>query len=383
MEERKQYNTDEVIRQLMELAANLDNNTSEGISKGDNDMPKRMSEKVSVAGRDRWVHGYSMQEMFDAYVKLLVDEGLVEWVEDGDNVPMFGDYLSTYYNTFKQNQQSNTVINRNRTIRNFVKPNFGNKRMDRIRTMDIQKWFNELGRKYSKETILKIKNVMSPVFDAAVEDAILDRNPMASKRIEIHGKETVHHKAIPKEKMDDIRSGIAGMGRKEGLMGGLLAYTGMRFEEVLGLRWEDVEFNNNRIIVRRAVVHPNRNMPEVKCPKTKSSERQIPICHGLYCILCSWKETHGFVLYSDKDKTMETPLSYTEARRCFDKIRNKFDIQDYTAHDFRDTCATEWREKGMPLDVVARILGHSKTETTEKRYVKYRGELMEKARGMM
>jgi integrase len=89
------------------------------------------------------------------------------------------------------------------------------------------------------------------------------------------------------------------------------------------------------------------------------------------------------MLYSGKDEKHETPLSYTEARRSFDKIRKKFDILDYTAHDFRDTCATQWRESGMPLDMIARILGHSKTETTEKRYVKYRGEMMEKAREMM
>lgn len=381
MDRKEAYNKDDVIRQLMQLAANLDNSTSEGISKGEDDMPKRLSEKVTINGRTRWVHGYSVQELFDNYVKLMVDEGLIEWVEDDETVPMFGKYLKEYYGTFKQGQQSNTVVNRERTIRNHIEPAFGNKRMDRIRTTDIQRWFNSLAKTYSKETILKIKNVMSPVFDAAVEDDILDRNPMASKRIEIHGKETVHHKAIPKEKMEEIRSGLGELPERECLMAALLCYTGMRFEEILGLRWEDIDFENNSIVIRRAVVHPNRNMPEIKCPKTKTSERKIPICNALFRLI--FKGGYGFVLYSEKDEKHETPLSYTEARRLFDKIRKKFDILDYTAHDFRDTCATQWRESGMPLDMIARILGHSKTETTEKRYVKYRGEMMEKAREIM
>lgn len=381
MEGSKNYNKDEVIRQLMELAANLDNSTSEGISKGENDMPKRLTEKVTINGHPRWVHGYSVQELFDNYVKLMVNEGLIEWVEEDDAVPIFGKYLKEFYRTFKQGQQSNTVVNRERTIRNHIEPAFGSKRMDRIRTTDIQKWFNSLAKTYSKETIMKIKNVMSPVFDAAVEDEILDRNPMASKRIEIRGKETVHHKAIPKEKMADIRNSLGMLSERERLMAALLCYTGMRFEEVLGLRWDDIDLKNNKIVVRRAVVHPNRNLPEIKCPKTKTSERTVPVCDALFHEL--FKGGYGFVLYSEKDKKHETPLSYTEARRSFDKIRKKFDILDYTAHDFRDTCATEWRENGMPLDVIARILGHSKTETTEKRYVKYRGEMMEKAREMM
>lgn len=381
------YNKDEVINRLndlMSMVANFDNSISEGMSKGENDMPKRLSEKVTVNGTIRWIHGYSIQELFDNYVKLMVNEGLIEWVEEDDAVPMFGKYLNEYYGTFKQNQQSNTVINRKRVIRNHIEPAFGSKRMDRIRTTDIQKWFNSLAKTYSKETILKIKNVMSPVFDAAVEDEILDRNPMASKRIEIHGKETVHHKAIPKEKMAEIRLGLNGLPERERLMTALLCYTGMRFEEILGIRWEDIDFyQKQQITVRRAVVHPNRNMPEIKCPKTKTSERIIPMSTGLFSAIFHDSYKTGFVLYSGKDKTRETPLSYTEARRCFDHIRKRFDILDYTAHDFRDTCATEWRENGMPLDVVARMLGHSKTETTEKRYVKYRTDIMEKARNMM
>ena len=347
-------------------------------------MKKRLSQKIIVNGKERWIHGYSKQELYDSYVKLLVEEGLIEWVEDDEQIPKFGEYLREYYDTFKQDQQSNTVVNRERIIRNHIEPAFGTKRMDRIRTKDIQRWFNSLAKSYSKETILKIKNIMSPVFDAAVEDDILDRNPIASKRITIKGKETVHHKAIPREKMKEIRLGLNALPERELLMTALLCYTGMRFEEILGLRWEDIDFyQNQQITVRRAVVHPNRSLPEVKCPKTKTSERIIPMSPRLFAAIFHRSHETGFVLYSNKDETRETPLSYTEARRCFDHIRKRFGITEYTAHDFRDTCATEWREDGMPLDVIARLLGHSKTETTEKRYVKYRVEIMEKAREMM
>ena len=380
------YNKHEVIDQLnglIGLIANLDNSisvTSQSISEGDMDMPKRLAQKVMVEGTERWIHGYSVQELFDNYVKLLVKEGIVEMVDEDDEMPNFGTYLNTFYETFKQKQQSNTVINRKRIIRNHIEPAFGSKRLDRIRTTDIQRWFNSLAKTYSKETILKIKNIMNPVFDAAVEDDIIDRNPMASKRIEVCGKETVHHKAIPKDKMTDIRKHAAELPLREKLMAGLLSYTGMRFEEVLGVRWEDID--DQWITVRRAVVHPNRNLPEVKTPKTKTSERKIPLNEELAKLL-EPRQEHGYLLYAENDPTMESPLCYSTARRIFDRIRKRFDLGEYTAHDFRDTCATEWRENGIPLDVVARMLGHSKTETTEKRYVKYRTELMDEARKRM
>jgi integrase len=154
----------------------------------------------------------------------------------------------------------------------------------------------------------------------------------------------------------------------------------MRFEEILGSRWEDI--SDGWITVSRAVVHPTRNMPEIKCPKTATSERIIPCSRELTDILSDGYE-EGFILPTRKDPRMETPMSYTESRRVFNKIRERFDILDYTAHDFRDTCATVWRENGMPLDIIARLLGHAKTETTERRYVKYRDDILSKARQYM
>lgn len=373
-----EYSKDEVVG--LNLGNGIPCYLDRGISEGEEDMPKRIREKVLVGGKVRWIGGYSVQEVMDNYVRLLVQEGIVEMVDEGDQMPLFGDYMSLYYSTYKQKQQKNTVVNRERIIRNHILPKFGNKRLDRIQTIDIQQFFNAMGKKYAKETLLKVKNIMNPVFESAVEDELITRNPLASHRLEISGKTTVHHKAIPRDKMIFVKSGLENLDWRERAMGGLLCYTGMRFEEVLGVKWEDI--CDGWITIRRAVVHPNRNLPEVKCPKTKTSERKIPMHEDLGKLLETYDgKRKGYLLTAMDGKS---PLSYTEARRSFDKIRKKFDISEYTAHDFRDTCATEWRENGISLDVIARLLGHSKTETTEKRYVKYRDEgMLNGVRGMM
>ena len=86
---------------------------------------------------------------------------------------------------------------------------------------------------------------------------------------------------------------------------------------------------------------------------------------------------------SYKDLKRETPMSYTEAKKAFDRIRDMCDVKEYSAHDFRDTCATEWRESGISIDLIARLLGHQKTEVTEQRYVKYRPELFSQIKDKM
>lgn len=370
--------------ELVDLLTNLGNYISDGgsgILKGDQGMPRRRQEKVTVNGRVRWISGYSVQELMDSYVNLLEKEGLITKIGTNEKpIPFFGDYLKTFVSTYKDGQASLTVQNRNGIIKNHIQPRFGKVRITDISTTDLQTWFNELGKTYAHETILKIKNIMSPAFDAAVEDELITRNPIRSSRIDIGGKETEHHKAIPKEKMHIVRTELVTLGERERRMAGLLSYTGMRFEEILGSRWED--YDDNWIKIDRAVVHSTRNMPEIKDPKTFTSRRTIPFPEALKTALGEPRE-QGFLLYSGKDPTMETPLSYTEARNAFYRIRQRFDLDGYSAHDFRDTCATEWRENGMPLDVVARLLGHSKTETTEKRYVKYREDILENARLIM
>lgn len=343
-------------------------------------MPRRLKDKVEVNGKIFWIDGYSNQELYEAYVKVLEREGLVVRVDPDEVVPLLQDYISTFYATYKTNQQQNTIVNRDRIIKNHILPKIGEFRIDRITTTVLQKWFNEMAVEYSKETILKIKNILNPVLDSAVEEDYISRNPLKSHRLEIGGKDTVHHNALPKAKMDEIKAGLPNLEPKVRLMGGLLSYTGMRFEEVLGCRFEDI--SGDFIEIQRAVVHPKRNQPVIKCTKTKTSSRIIPLPDGLKPLLEGMPKK-GFILASSKDETRETPLSYMEARRVFEKLRKQFDIHEYSAHDFRDTCATEWRQNGMPLDMIARLLGHSKTETTEKRYVKYREEIVDSVRDLM
>ena len=327
-------------------------------------MAKRLKDKVTVNSKELWISGYSNQDLYESYVNLLEKEGIIRRIDPDEEVPILREYLANFYDTYKTRQQKNTVVNRERIIRNHIEPKFGSWRLDQITTNAIQKWFNELAGKYSKETIQKIKNTLSPVMESAVEDEIITRNPLKSKRLENNGREVIHHKAIPHDKMLEIKDGLPNIREpKIRYMGGLLCYTGMRYEEVLGCRFEDIS-TDGWLTICRAVVHPNRNMPILKCTKTKTSDRLIPCPENLLHLLKEGPET-GFVLPTRKDPTRETPMSYTEARRVFAKFQNIFGIQDYSPHDFRDTCATEWRESGIPLDVIARMLGHAKTETTE------------------
>ena len=76
-------------------------------------------------------------------------------------------------------------------------------------------------------------------------------------------------------------------------------------------------------------------------------------------------------------------MEYQQKKRSFDKIRERMGLEEYSAHDFRHTCATEWKEHGMTLQEVSKLLGHTNTTVTERCYVEFRKHGMNKARMVM
>ena len=344
-------------------------------------MSKRIQQRVNINGETKWISGSTQQEVFEAYLAQAIKSGIV--IAPGSNTPppsaapMFGDYLLHFIRTYKSKQSSATVVNRMRLVHKHILPRLGNMPLHEIGTADIQIWFDELCEQaYSRETILKIKNIISPAFDSAVEDDFIRKNPVKSKRLTINTHKGGHHKAIPREKMEVVRREIELLPLRERRIVALLSYTGMRLEEVLGLRWEDLNCEEQTISIRRAVIHPKRNAPVIKPPKTQTSTRVIPLTSQLLLLLAPIEST-GFILGG------EDPLTYQQQKRSFNKIRAAFGLEAYSAHDFRNTCATEWQENGMSLENISRVLGHSSTKVTEKYYVKFREKALGEARDVM
>ena len=377
------YTEQEVISILMNLANGI------GLCAKGDIMPTRYKTRTNINGEEHWVTGRTLKDLLEAYLELYIREGTVmpafiSQVSASHKTPSVGEYIDQFYSLYKQKQQSLTKQTRINTIKKHILPRFGKIQLSDLQLRDIQLWFNELEQNgYSHESLLKIKNIFSPALDAAVEDGYISRNPFKSTRLVIGGTETKHHKAIPKEKMLVMRKSIPNiLDFSQRALLVLLCYTGMRMEEILGIKWEDFDFSNNWIYIERAVVHPKRNQPEVKEPKSKTSKRRIPLPDPVKDAL-NPKKKSGFILAKPTDQTGETPLSYTESRNLFKRIVLQFNLQGFSGHDFRDTCATEWREAGIPTDVIARLLGHSKSDITETRYVNYRDEVFQGVRAVM
>lgn len=146
--------------------------------------------------------------------------------------------------------------------------------------------------------------------------------------------------------------------------------TGLRREEILGLRWENVDFKNRRIYVCETVVIIANRATHVKDTKTHKF-RYVELNDSAYNILLTTEETSEFVFGNPKTKNFLSPRRYHEEYNALWFAKNREWLKTHseglphlTPHKFRHTFASLLVANNVDVKTVADLLGHSKLETT-------------------
>ena len=127
----------------------------------------------------------------------------------------------------------------------------------------------------------------------------------------------------------------------------LLVLTGCRSSEILTLRWAEVDFE------RRCL----------RLPDSKTGRKTVMLNAGALQILNDLERVNGnpFVIPGLKRGTHRSSL-----QPLWERIREQAELPDVRIHDLRHTFASFGVNAGLNLPVIGRLLGHSKTATTER-----------------
>jgi integrase len=153
--------------------------------------------------------------------------------------------------------------------------------------------------------------------------------------------------------------------------------TGMRRGEVLGLRWQDVDFDNNILYVRQSLQEVKKVGLTFKEPKSGKS-RSITFTPSLAKELKKiYKQQLEYKLslgqgYNDLDLVFAQkngkPLQPSEMARNYRKLVDKSGLPYIRFHDLRHTHATLLLQQGVHPKVVSERLGHSTIGITMDTY---------------
>ena len=326
------------------------------------DMAYKINRRVSLHGETFWIHANTEQEYAEKLIKLSIGGA------SGRTKHNFTDYAETWFNIFSApHVETVTAITYRRQIDKYLIPHFENTAIEDISVEDVQRLFNKIPPNKTKATKNKIKQVLSMILDAAVEDGLLAKNPMRSKRLKITGKASKETQPYSVDQMRYIIQHIEKIVRpSDRIYTVLQSLHPLRLEEVLGLQYGDIDQETMTIHIRRAVTHPDRNQPEVKDTKTFVSKRDIALSSIALQYLNEGNK-NDFICGGTK------PLSYTQVRRMCERIQKDIDFPEkITPIRFRTTVLTDIYDLTKDIKLAQAAAGHTTSAMTLKHYVKGR-----------
>lgn len=268
---------------------------------------------------------------------------------------------------------------------------FGHKKLDSIRSIDIESYLVQMtketykrGKKgkesnYSATYINQFRKVLVVCFNFAEMHSMIEKNPM--KFISAVKKERNDVDFLSKDEVKNFLTCLnadAPMYWKTAM--NILIRCGLRRGELAGLKWSDIDFDNQTLTVARDVINNKETQGKnvVKETKSMTSDRIIPFDSVLKSMLKNWKnaqaEEYGTVLMpsafifgsSIDPYTPTRPDNITQWLARFNKSHG---LRNVSPHDLRHTCATLLLSNGANVKETQTILGHADASTTLKFYV--------------
>ena len=268
-----------------------------------------------------------------------------------------------------------------------------------LTTEILTKYFNSLADKYSLSTIKKANVLLNQCLNYAVDKELIDVNPMDKVKLPNEDRVKKQKKQIPFLSPDDMdklyeesfriqEEGFRINGSVGELVYGnnakiivLIMYTGLRISEALGLKWEDVDFENKCIKVKRNLSRiKNRdkdtdgeNYKYVETTvKKKASERTIPLSDRAYEVLEYLKTNNKST--NDIDYVCVSKNGKIAGQRNITRtlnsmlVRGKCSVKKCGLHSLRHSFGSFLVSKGVDIATVSTLMGHEDITTTYNVY---------------
>ena len=253
----------------------------------------------------------------------------------------------------------------------ILNSNLGNMQLKNIKQIHLQEYFNSLTT-LSAASMKKTQFLLNGAFKSAISNNLIRVNPLTDFKMPTSQKK---EKVIEVFTLEEQKAYINALAdEKYGFLFYLTLNTGMRLGEVIGLKWDCINFDKNTITIAETINRSKvfaqdgsyENKIITKSPKTNKGKREIPIPTFLLSTLKTLKlrSTTEYVFATRSN----LPLRAEYVRKCHLRICKKANIKEISFHALRHTYATRLIEAGENIKTVQELLGHADITTTMNVY---------------
>ena len=295
---------------------------------------------------------------------------------------LFTDYLEQWLKVVRFSIKEITFSSYKTMVENVINPYFRelNIALTDLQASDIQTFYALQLERVKPNTVIHYHAVIHKALKHAVKIDLLPSNP--ADKIERPKKNSFQAGFYDADEMNLLFDAVKGTRLEIPVM--LAAFYGLRRSEVIGLKWDSVDFNRNTITIRHTVTTYNIDGKHVTVAsdttKTKSSMRTLPLVpvfrerlaalqaeqkeNRRLCGRCYNPDYIGYVFVDE----MGNRIKPNYLSNAFGKLLTNNGLRVIRFHDLRHSCASMMLANGVAMKQIQEWLGHSDFSTTANIY---------------
>ena len=303
-------------------------------------------------------------------------------VGDLNSDMLFADYLLEWLEIAKGRLAVATYSSYAAMIKKPVGPYFRQRNLTlrELEARHLQMFYSEMLRKVKPNTVIHYHAIIHSALKYAVKTDMLVQN--VADKVDRPKKNSFQPVFLSAEEMQKMFEALRGTKLELPVL--VAAFYGFRRGEVLGLKWDAIDFERDTITIKHIVTNAKIDGKyEIVCAdraKTKSSLRSLPLVSNIrekllalreqqkenrrVCGNCYSKKYDGYV-FVDAMGNIFNPRSVTAN---FSKLLEQNGLRHIRFHDLRHSCASLLLANDVPLKQIQEWLGHSDIGTTANIY---------------
>ena len=294
----------------------------------------------------------------------------------------FSSYLVQWMEIARSTLKPNTAAGYASMIQNPIAPYFQQRgiTLGGLQAVDIQMFYTSQLKRVSANTVIHYHAIIHRALKYAVKTDLIDVNP--ADKVERPRKDRFTASFYDGNEVNRLFQAARGTPLELPVM--LAAFYGLRRSEVVGLKWDAIDFENKTIAIRHTVTacaeKGRRIEVAADTTKTASSRRTLPLVPAFQTKLAALKEEQeknrilcgrsyctdylGYVLVDAMGNRLK--LSYIST--AFPALLKRNGLRPIRFHDLRHSCASLLLKNGVPMKQIQEWLGHSDFSTTANIY---------------
>lgn len=295
---------------------------------------------------------------------------------------LFTDFLLKWLRVAKSTVKLTTYASYEMMATKIIIPYFQilNIKLKELTTEDIQDFYSAQLERVSANTVIHYHAVIHRALKYAVKIKTIQSNPAVN--VERPRKEKFIGSFYDKKEINALFDIIQGHPLEVAIK--LAAFYGLRREEIIGLKWTAIDFENNTLTIQHTVTECNLDGKHIEVAsdtaKTDSSLRTMPLVTNFRAMLLAKKEKQEHYRKLCGRSYCKEYLDYIFVNEMgerwkprylsdgFKRILEQNGLRRIRFHDLRHTCASLLLANNVPMKKIQEWLGHSDFSTTANIY---------------